>query len=175
MQTKNGLRIILSALALLVIGGVIFNNFKGSNTLPVQGGLPEKVEAKRQAIYAAAKSEDYDKLAAEAGTPFNYSFGGEYEGGFVGYLKLAAENEGRSAFDILPTLLQMPYVLRGSTYTWPSVFVKTANEWTDEDIAQMKKIMTDEQIEEYRKFGSYAYYRLGISEEGNWAYYLAGD
>ena len=143
--------------------------------LPPQAGLPPKVEAKRQAIYQASISRDYDRLAEEAGDDLNYSFGGAYEGGFVGYLKLAEENERLSAFDIIPTILRLPYAEKDGLYTWPSVFTIEPSKWTPEDIAMMKTFLTDEQIEDFREFGGYIYYRLGIDSEGNWKFYLAGD
>lgn len=144
-------------------------------TLEPQLGLPAAVEAKRQAIYTAALTRDYAKLAAEAGTPFSYSYGGPIEGDFAAYLKLAAQDENKSVFDVIPTLLALPYGKQGNYYVWPSVFTKTAEEWTADDIAQMKKLLTDEQIEGYRQMGSYAYYRLGIDQDGKWTYYIAGD
>ncbi len=143
--------------------------------LPNQAGLPVKVEAKRQAIYKAALRRDYEKLAAEAAADLHYSFGGEYEGGFVGYLKLSAMDEGETAFDIIPTLLKLPYAEREGLYTWPSVFTIESFRWTEADVAMMKTFLTDKQIEGFREFGGYIYYRLGINSEGEWKFYLAGD
>ncbi len=143
--------------------------------LAPQDGLPPQVEAKRQAIYKAALTRNYEKLAAEAASNFHYSFGGEYEGGFVGYLKLAGQDEGETAFDIIPTLLKLPYAVRDDLYTWPSVFTIEPSKWTPADIAMMRTFLTDEDIESYRQFGGYIYYRLGITYEGNWTFYLAGD
>ena len=60
-------------------------------------------------------------------------------------------------------------------YAWPSVFAKSSQEWTDEDMAEMKTLMSDKLIEDYRKFGGYAYWRIGITEDGKWIYYIAGD
>ena len=93
-----------------------------SNILQPQDGLPPAVEAKRQAIYRAAMSRDYENLNKETSAEFHYSFGGEYEGGFIGYLKLSETNESESAFDIIPTLLRLPYASKDNLYTWPSVF-----------------------------------------------------
>jgi hypothetical protein len=185
MSTKN---IIIFLIIILVAGALIYFRTEGQEKtieevpkenveeyLATQAGLPEVVEAKRQAIYKAAQSRDYDKLAALTSTPFHYSFGGPIEGGFAAYLKLAAETERKSAFDVIPILLKLDYAKQGNLYVWPEVFVKTAAEWTSEDSAQMRELLTLEEIEGYRKFGSYAYYRLGIREDGEWVYYIAGD
>ncbi len=148
--------------------------------LPPQEGLPDTVETKRQAIYDAVLTRDYKTLAAQASPNFHYSFGGEYEGGFEGYLRLAETTEKESVFDIIPTLLQLPYAFKANQssegiYTWPSVFTKEPSEWTEEDLVMMRTFLTEEQIKSYREFGGYMYYRLGITEDGEWIFYLAGD
>ena len=143
--------------------------------LPIQEGLPGKVEAKRQAIYRAALSRDYEKLAQEASPNLNYSFGGDEEGGVAGYMKLSEETEGKSAFDIIPILLKLPYAVKNNLYSWPSVFTIEPSKWTPEDVAMMKTFLTEKQIEDFRQFGGYIYYRLGITSAGEWTFYLAGD
>ncbi len=120
-------------------------------------------------------ARDYDKLNAETSTDFHYSFGGEYKDGFVGFLKLSEKDEGESAFDIISTLLRLPYALRENLYTWPSVFTTEPSKWTPEDITMMKIFLTDKQIEDYRQYGGYVYYRMGITSQGDWTFYLAGD
>jgi hypothetical protein len=55
------------------------------------------------------------------------------------------------------------------------VFLKSAEEWTPEDVAQMKTFATDAEIQGWREFGAYIGYRIGIREDGTWIYYLAGD
>jgi len=146
-------------------------------SLSPQAGLPPLVEAKRQAIYKAAMARDYALLAAEAGEDLSYSFGGPVEGGFAEFLRMSEASEKESAFDIIPALLKMPYAVLGDNliYAWPSVFSKEPKDWTPEDISMMKTILTDEQIEQYRQFGHYLYYRIGITTEGKWIYYIAGD
>jgi hypothetical protein len=144
--------------------------------LAPQAGLPEVVEKTRQAIYIAALTRDYDKLAALATYPnFTYSFGMPYPEGFSGFLRIAAKDEGVSAFDIIPRLLKTPYAYSNQIYTWPGLFTKEPIKWTAEDIAVLKTFFTDEEIEKYRQYGGYLYYRLGINSKGEWIYYIAGD
>ncbi|HEU0085808.1 MAG TPA: hypothetical protein VFQ59_02515 [Candidatus Paceibacterota bacterium] len=185
---KNNTIILIAFLVLIVVVIAFFamKNQKEVNTLipeptspdtslATQEGLPEAVEAKRQAIYQAALSRDYDTLADEADSTLKYSFGGPYEGGFSGFMKLSAETEGESAFDILPILLRLPYTENNGFYTWPSFFTKEATEWTEEDVVMMRTYLTEEEIESYRQFGAYIYYRVGIMADGRWVFYLAGD
>jgi hypothetical protein len=140
-----------------------------------QAGLPQKVEAKRQAIYYAAVSGDYEKLALEADPRLSYSFGGPYEGGFIEYLKLSETTEGQTALDIIPTLLKLPYAEKDGLYTWPYWFTSPPEYWTPEDIKILQTFLTDKLIESYKQSGQYLYYRLGITAEGNWIFYIAGD
>lgn len=140
-----------------------------------QQGLPSVVEKKRQAIYAAAVSRDYEKLNEETSASFYYSYGGDYKDGFTGYLKISEKDEHKSAFDIIPTLLRLPFSYKDNLYTWPSIFSIEPSEWSSEDIKIMKTFLTDEQIENYRQYGGYIYYRLGITSSGDWKFYLAGD
>ncbi len=184
--------VLLSITILLLALVVVFSPMKkeGSftadapvpviNDLPLQAGLPPAVEAKRQAIYAAALTRDYTTLAHLADPELNYSFGGEFDGGFAAYMKFADEEEEKSAFEIILTLLRLPYAvtansIKGDIYTWPSVFTVEPSKWTNEDIAMMKSFLTDEQIESYREYGGYIYYRIGIDASGKWIFYLAGD
>ncbi len=145
-----------------------------AKTLAPQPGLPEAVEKKRQAIYQAALARDYDLLADEASENFQYSYGGSEEG-LAEYLKMEDSNDNEKSFDISIKLLEMPYAKQYDMYTWPEVFTKASEDWTEKDIAQMRILLTEEEIEGYRQFGAYAYYRLGIMEDGKWVFYLAGD
>jgi len=144
-----------------------------NSELPPQVGLPAEVEAKRQAIYLAALSRDYEKLANETATGFVYCLCGEYEGGFIEFMKLSGEIGG--AFDTISTLLKLPYVEINGWYFWPSVYAIDPSKWTEEDVAMMQTFLTDEQIEEFREWGWYIDFRIAITPEGKWIQYLAGD
>lgn len=177
--------IVIILFILLIVGGVLYLSVDRNQTpvneqveqisLPLQEGLPEAVEAKRQAIYAAANERNYEKLAALAEPNLSYSFGGPYEGGFVEYLKLAEKDERMSAFDIIPKLLVLPYAFKDGRYVWPSVFYKAPAEWTEADLEIMRSLVSEETIEQYREFGGYVFYRLGITTDGKWTFYIAGD
>lgn len=186
MKTVLGIIVVV----ILALGGYMLLNTESKETvvipppkeenkvpaLPDQVGLPREVEATRQAIYVAALSRDYDRLTELATYPnFSYSFGGPHPGGFLGYLKQREVAGKESPFDIIPTLLRLPYGKSGGIYAWPGVFYKKSSEWTEEDVALMRTFLSDEQIESFRKFGGYIYYRVGINENGDWIFYIAGD
>jgi len=176
MQNKN-LWWVIGGVVVLVILAIVLGK-RGGEQIPSQAGLPEAVESKRQAIYAAAAEGDYEKLQSLADPAINYSFGGSVPGGFAEYLKASDENlkaDSKTNFGIIRTLLRLPYGIQGNIYVWPKVFTKSAAEWTEEDLGEMRAFLTDEEIEGFRSFGAYAGHRVGITKEGNWVYYVAGD
>lgn len=138
-------------------------------------GLPEAVRTKMTAILAAARAKNYNSLGSLASSTIKYSFGENKPNGFVPALK-ALEKNGVNPFATIERLLSLPYAVQGNYYVWPSVFAKSADEWTPADIAQMKTFLTDTEIEGFRKFGAYAGYRIGIDKTtGDWMYFVAGD
>ena len=146
------------------------------NVLPLQEGLPSRVEKKRQAIARAALTRDYEAFSSlMREEEFKYSFGGGYEGGFIQFLKDADERSGKSTFDTMLALLRLSYGTQLAYYVWPAVFTKSSEEWTEDDLFQLRQIATEEEIEGYRRFGAYIGYRIGIRDDGTWVYYIAGD
>lgn len=184
MQNKNIIVIVLIAL-LVIAGCFFFRNRKAiapiddvisqTPSLPYQAGLPQVVENKRQEIYQAAQIRDYKKLASAAASSFSYSFGPEADGGFGMFIKNQDENNNKKSFDIISSLLKLPYALEDDIYVWPAVFVKSSEEWTNEDLNMLRQIASEEEIKGYREFGAYVGYRIGINKNGDWVYYIAGD
>lgn len=136
--------------------------------------VPEVVSSTLGKIKNAAELKDYEALGSIANIPFKYTFGDEYEGGFVAWLKYL-DDKGKNSFENILEILAQPYAMQGDIYVWPAVFTKSAEEWTEEDISNMRKFATEEEIEGWREFGAYIGYRIGISKDGSWVYYLAGD
>jgi len=164
-----------------------------TSSLPAQAGLPAVVEAKRQAIYQAALSRDLGKLKSEtsdANLSF-YGFGtdGKFsQYGISGYTKFLEEEKKVSLFDLISTLLKLPYSVSNpdsifpivhnwwasenlaseiKLYTWPAVVIKSPQDLTVSDIANMKTFLSDEQIKTFREDG-YSYFNIVITSEGKW-------
>jgi hypothetical protein len=139
--------------------------------LPEQPGLPAPVAETRRVIAEAAAACDYgvlERLALSDGT-FTYSFG-EGEGPAVFWRD--AEGRGEEPLAVLVRLLGLPHVKEGRVYTWPSAAGPRA---TDEDWESLKAAFTEEEIAQWRRFGAYIGYRVGITASGDWAFYVAGD
>jgi len=167
-----------------------------SISLAPQVGLPALVEAKRQAIYKAALSHDFKKLEAELKvakelyTLYGFDANGKSKMGISGYQKSSVLEYEKNVnlFDLIPTLLKLPYSVTNVSsdfpyeqnwwasenfssntvlYTWPSVVIKSPKDWKSEDIDNMKTFLTDEQIELFREHG-YAYFNVVITSGGEW-------
>jgi hypothetical protein len=144
--------------------------------LQAQDGLSEATAAKRQAIFDAAVACDYDALAKLAGPQFNFTFG-DAAGGAAAYWE-AREAHGEPVIKVLVQILNLPHVARqlpdgGAKYvSWPSADqdVRTAADWD-----ALKGVYTDEQVAGWRSSDLYTGYRVGISDSGDWMYFVAGD
>lgn len=141
-----------------------------------QEDLPEAVATKRNAIIAAAMECDTDTLIQLAGPDLVTSFGG----GGPEVFEDSAEGDGvliRTLVQILAT----PHAHRehgdgSSDYVWPAAFAhETWDEIPDEDIEALRTFLSDEELDQIAEFGSYADWRVGITPEGDWLFFVAGD
>ncbi len=149
-----------------------------------QEGLPEDVADTRSSIIAAATSCYIDELGRLAGVGANprqetelvTSFGG---GGFVDLLD--RESDGQEPLALLVRLLALPYGSQEyeglpTYYYWPRAFVYDSwDQIPEEDLVDLQTIYTQQEIDDIAAFGSYAGWRVGISEEGDWRFFVAGD
>ncbi len=154
--------------------------------------LPQPVAAMREAIIEAAVMCDITtlrKLADEGyfTDTFDVGFTTHFGGG--GSEMLAQwEADGQGKLAILLELLGTDWAEQtfegeaadalGSTvlYVWPAAFVRdTWEEITPEEMAELAEIYTGEELSELERFGSYAGWRTGITAEGDWVFFVAGD
>lgn len=149
----------------------------GMSAMPEeQSGLDEDAAATRRAIVAAAVACDYEQLGSLAGTNgrrFTFSFGDEATAeAFVASL----ERSGGENLAILVRTLHLPYcedsIERRVIYQWPSAFCDGA---TDEDWDALRALYSDEEIAQFREFGSFIGHRVGIDADGTWLFFVAGD
>jgi hypothetical protein len=130
--------------------------------------LPEAVEEKRAAILAAAQSGDYDAVAGLAADEFSYTFGGPFPGGPAAFWRQEAES-GQDPLEALAAILQLPYTLASGTYVWPFAYDKTADTITDYERELLEPL-------EFTFAGEgYLGWRAGITPDGRWTFFVAGD
>jgi len=142
-----------------------------------QEGLPSPVADVRHAMVEAAVSCDFDTLAALAGPNLNTSFGG---GGFDNIPNWEADGT-YPALELLVKLFDTPYAVQDFEdlpryYVWPSAFVyDTWDEIPAADLDALLAIYTEDELDQIARFGSYAGWRIGITEDGEWKFFVAGD
>jgi hypothetical protein len=142
-----------------------------------QEGLPAAVAETRRAILEAAIACDFDALEAVAGPNFTTSFGD------TGFEKIPEWEESGlyPATELMVQLFDTPYAFEDYEgqprhYYWPSAFVYDSwDEIPPEDMETLRSIYTEEELEMSAEFGSYALWRIGITETGEWRFFIAGD
>jgi hypothetical protein len=148
-----------------------------------QPKLPTKVDRTRLRIWAAARACDFDSLdslAREMGGRFTYSFGADdfpQAGEFAAHLR--REDRRFDAMRVMAQLVELPHCTLndvgegGTIYAWPKVYCSenpTEAEWR-----QLESVYTAEEIQQQKDFGHYLLYRVGINQEGDWIFFIAGD
>ena len=147
---------------------------------PTPQDLPGPVAETRRSIVAAATACDFDRLAdlALAGR-FTYSFGDSGEPG----AHWRREEVTGNPLQVLVELLNRPSGRRpaGDTHTrtqyvWPRAYAyDTWAEVPADARAELEPIYGPADFENFERFGSYSGYRAGISTDGDWLFFVAGD
>jgi len=141
-----------------------------------QDGLPAAVSALRDQIAAAAVGCDMVALESLAGPDLVTSFGG---GGPERFAE--AESSGEPLLDILVGILDTPYAHQtfgdgSELYVWPSAFAyQTWQEIPPADLEALLGVYTQAELDQLSGFESYAGWRVGITPDGDWQFFVAGD
>ncbi len=149
-------------------------------TVPAQEALPAAVAATRAAIVEAAVACDYDALsefARRGDDQFTFSFGG---GDDPAQFWRDAEMGDQPVLRTLVQLLAAPFASlpggEGTQYVWPSAY--GYERWQDVpqvDRDALRPVYGDEDFRGFEAFGSYAGFRIGITEDGDWIFFVGGD
>jgi hypothetical protein len=144
-----------------------------------QAGLPEAVAQMRRDIVAAAVACDYDRLQelALAGSPtFNYSFGEPFEGGTPGAYWEQLEDEGEDILATLVRVLDLDYREENGVYDWPFAAALNPLDLSAEERAALDSLLAQEpEIAAWDEGVGYIGYRAGITTDGDWTFFVAGD
>lgn len=148
--------------------------------LPPHGSLPQEVMRTRKAIFDAAAACDFDaleSLASSGSQTFTYSFG---EGGDPVRFWKRREREGDQPLRFMVELLERPSGTietgRGMQFVWPSAFAfESWQQVPKKDREALKPLYDEDDFEDFARFGGYTGFRLGISESGEWLFFVAGD
>lgn len=135
-------------------------------------GLTDAAAATREVLLQAAHECDWEALRAEIGDEFTFSYGASEDA--ITYWQ-DLEERGTPITAILVHLLQMDHVVEEGTefVVWPAVMV-LGEDATEEQWEQVEAIHTPEEIATYHEHG-YLGWRVGITPDGEWQYFVAGD
>lgn len=145
--------------------------------------LPKPAARMRELIINAAKTGDPEQLRMLLGTgptATRLSFGG-VDGDPIEYLKsISGDGEGREILAILLDLLDNGFVhldegTAEDTYVWPHFVTSDLNELSPAEEVELLRIVTAGDLDDMRSFGGYNFFRIGISPDGQWQFFLAGD
>lgn len=144
--------------------------------------LPEKVRRTRERILAAARTGDLNKVATVMQSnemmPV-FSFGGDKDP--VEFWKASyPDSEGIEALAILIEIMEMPFVHldKGTPqemFVWPYFYSMPLNRLTPEQKIELFRLVTGSDWREMLDFGAYIFFRVGISPNGVWHFFVAGD
>ncbi len=145
--------------------------------------LPVPVARMRELIMAAARAGDFEALRPLIGSGEDItmlSLGG-IDGDPIEFFKsLSGDEDGLEIMAILLEVLEAGYVrLDAGTdnelYVWPYFFAWPLDKLTPVQKVEMFRILTAGDYEDMRSFGGYIFYRVGITPEGRWRFFVAGD
>ncbi len=138
--------------------------------------LPAPVAVTRNAIFTAAMACDFaglEELATTGSAEFTFSFGAPEEGP-AAYWQ-AAEERGEPVLAWLATILNVPYGRLGDQYLWPFAHALDFGSLSSAERDLLEEYFPDADIAGWEGAVGYMGYRVGISPEGEWLYFVAGD
>ena len=144
--------------------------------------LPKPVARLREQIIEAAMTGDPEKLRpivdANGEPP---DFGPSNTGDPIGYLKLqSGDAGGREILAILIEVLDAGYVhvdvgTPDEMYIWPYFARHPIDKLSPPQLVELFKLVFAGDYEDMLSNGVYDYFRAGISPDGTWQYFTAGD
>jgi hypothetical protein len=99
----------------------------------------------------------------------------------ITFLKsLSGDEGGQEILAILLEVLEAGYVHLDAgkpeeLYVWPYFFAVPLDKLTDMQRVELFKLVTSGDYEDMKSFGAYIFYRVGISPDGQWRFFLAGE
>ncbi|MBL8584108.1 MAG: hypothetical protein JNL61_18015 [Rhizobiaceae bacterium] len=145
--------------------------------------LPEPVRRMRDLLLEATHKADIEALRPLLGSGDSMtqlSLGG-LDGDPIQFLKdLSGDEQGHEILAIIEEVLSAGYVhldvgTPNELYVWPYFFALPIDNMTPRQRVELFKIVTAGDYEDMKAFGAYIFYRVGITPEGRWAFFVAGD
>lgn len=144
--------------------------------------LPEPVRRMRELIMEACLSGDVERLrpllsGGPDGTQLSFSV---MAGDPIEFLRsISGDGEGHEILAILYEVMAAGFVLdqteSGDMYIWPYFFAVPLDSLTPPQRVELFKLVTAGDYEDMKNYGAYIFYRAGITPEGRWQFFVAGD
>jgi hypothetical protein len=143
--------------------------------------IPEPVARMRELIVEAAASGDIERLRPLLGKGPTQTQVGETDADPVETLKgLSGDPQGIEIMAILLDVLSAGFVLseKGTpdeAYVWPYFTEKSLASLTPPEKVDLFRLVTAGDFAEMEEGGNYNFYRVGITPDGQWKFFVAGD
>ncbi len=145
--------------------------------------LPEAVKTLHDKLVEAAKTGDIENLRSLIGTgedSTQFSLDATTEDPLKYLLSLSGDEGGQEILAILLEILDSGYVhldigTPQELYVWPYFFAIPLEKLDNRQKVELFKIVTSGDVEDMKSFGAYMFYRAGISPDGRWRFFLAGE
>ncbi|MBW9112794.1 hypothetical protein JNB88_03910 [Rhizobium cauense] len=145
--------------------------------------VPEPVRKMREQIVEAAASGDLERLRPLLGTGAGQTqvTVGEPTDDPISTLKdLSGDPEGDEILAIMLDVISTGFVHIGQgtpdeMYVWPYFAEKDLKALTPPERVELLRIVTAGDLADMQEFGGYNFYRVGITPDGKWKYFTAGD
>lgn len=145
--------------------------------------LPQSVQRMRELILTAAATGELEKLRPLLGVGPNATQLAFTEIGpdAVEYLRSnSGDGEGHEILAILIDLLNTGFVRINAgdpaeTYIWPYFAALPLDGLSPPQKVELLRLVTAGDVEDMKAYGAYNFYRVGISPEGEWRFFMAGD
>ena len=144
--------------------------------------LPAPVARLRQQLLDLARAGDIDGLSAiiEGNEMMpKFSFGDESDP-ITFWKEVSGDGQGREILAIMLEVLQAGFVKvsdddQRALYVWPYFAEVPIADLTPRQEVELYLIVTAQDRRDMEEFGAYNFFRLGIAEDGQWRYFIAGD
>lgn len=145
--------------------------------------LPEPVSRMRGLMVEAAKTGNIEAMRPLVGSGEDMtqlSLGG-LNGDPIQFLKeISGDTEGQEILAIMLEVLEAGYVhldagTPAETYVWPYFFAIPLDRLDARQRVELFRIVTAGDYEDMKTYGAYIFYRVGITPQGRWTFFVAGD
>lgn len=144
--------------------------------------LPEPVRRLREKIMEACLTGDIEQLrpllqTGPDGTQL--SFNPEQVDPIEFLKSVSGDGEGQEILAILYEVLDSGYVIEeienDQMYIWPYFYSVPLDTLTPRQRVELFKLVTAGDYQDMTSFGGYIFYRVGITPDGRWQFFVAGD